>query len=101
MMRIAALLSLYLWSYTALAAPPNFADIKAAYISSEALLLDRNGTPLSEMRIDKRVRRLEWVALSEVSPAMSAALIAGEDKRFLEHHGVDWQGMAAAAWDSV
>jgi penicillin-binding protein 1C len=65
------------------------------------LLVDRNGVPLSEMRIDMQVRRLDWVPLADVSPALSSALIAAEDKRFLEHHGVDWQGMAAAAWDSI
>ena len=30
-----------------------------------------------------------------------AALIAAEDKRFYEHDGVDWPGLAGAAWDSV
>ncbi len=80
---------------------PTFAAVRASWVSSEALLVDRHGVPLSELRIDPKLRRLEWVPLATVSPALSVALIAAEDKRFLEHHGVDWQGMAAAAWDSV
>jgi len=80
---------------------PRFADVRNAYVSSEARLLDRHGVPLAERRIDSKVRRLDWVTLDEVSPALPIALIAAEDRRFLEHHGVDWHGMAAAAWDSL
>jgi penicillin-binding protein 1C len=83
------------------ASPPAFADVKTGYVSSEALLLDRHGAPLSELRLNAKVRQLEWVALADVSPAMTAALVAAEDKRFWEHDGVDWTGMAVAAWDSV
>jgi penicillin-binding protein 1C len=81
--------------------PPSFAQVKSAYGTSEALLLDRHGTPLSEIRIDPRVRQLDWIPLADISPAMSATLIAAEDKRFYEHGGVDWPGLAGAAWDSV
>lgn len=81
--------------------PPTFAAVQAGYVSSDATLVDRHGVPLSELRVNARVRRLDWIALSDVSPAMSAALIAAEDKRFYEHDGVDWTGMAAAAWDSL
>ena len=82
-------------------APPSFTDVQAAYVSSEALLLDRHGAPLSELRMNAKVRQLEWVTLADVSPAMNAALVAAEDKRFYTHDGVDWPGMAVAAWDSV
>jgi penicillin-binding protein 1C len=80
---------------------PSFDAVKAAYVSSEALLLDRHGIPLSELRVDPKVRRLDWVPLAEISPAMAATLIAAEDKRFYDHAGVDWSGLASAAWDSV
>ncbi len=80
---------------------PSFESVARTFVSSDGVLLDRHGAPLSDVRIDARVRRLEWVALDEVSPAMSAALVAGEDRRFEEHHGVDWTGLAGAAWDSL
>ena len=80
---------------------PTFDEVKGSYVSSEAILLDRHGAPLSELRVDRTVRRLDWVALSDVSPAFVSVLIAGEDKRFYEHSGVDWTGLASAAWDSV
>ncbi len=80
---------------------PSPADVRAAYVSSEALLVDREGRPLSEIRVNAKVRQRDWVPLSDVSPALQAALIAGEDKRFHEHAGVDWPGLAVAAWDSA
>ena len=81
--------------------PPSFAAVKASYVSSEAILLDRHGAPLSALRLDNKVRRLAWVPLPEVSPALAATLLAAEDKRFYDHAGVDWQGLAGAAWDSI
>jgi len=80
---------------------PSFAGVKSGYGTSEALMLDRHGVPLSEVRIDPRVRQLDWVPLTGISPAVAATLIAAEDKRFYEHGGVDWSGLAGAAWDSV
>ncbi|MCC7327547.1 MAG: penicillin-binding protein 1C [Burkholderiales bacterium] len=85
----------------AAAPPPSFAEVKRDYVASDALLLDRMGSPLASLRVDTTIRRLEWVTLGEVSPAMSAALIAAEDQHFYEHEGVDWTGLAVAAWDSL
>jgi monofunctional biosynthetic peptidoglycan transglycosylase len=36
----------------------------------------------------------EWVSLEDVSPELRAAVIAGEDSRFYEHHGFDWREIA-------
>jgi len=80
---------------------PAFAEVRARAPSSEARLLDRNGVELGALRIDAAVRRLDWMPLDEISPALRAALVAGEDKRFYEHAGVDWPGLAVAAWDSL
>jgi len=66
-----------------------------------APLLDRHGIELGQVRVDATVRRLDWTPLAEISPALQAALIAGEDKRFYAHAGVDWPGLAVAAWDSL
>ncbi|MET0964739.1 MAG: penicillin-binding protein 1C [Noviherbaspirillum sp.] len=80
---------------------PAYADVRAAYRPSDVLLLDRHGAPLQQVRIDPSARRLSWVALAEVSPALRAALIASEDKRFYQHAGVDWNAVAAAAWGAL
>ena len=79
---------------------PAFGLVKAGWSSSDAWLLDRQGEPLSRVRIEMVRRRGEWTALEDVSPALLAAVIASEDRRFYEHPGVDWLGLAGAAWDT-
>ena len=75
---------------------PGFAEVKSAWQPSEAYLLDRNGKPLHELRMDFSVRRLPWVALAQISPALTTAILTAEDRRFYQHHGVDWQALGAA-----
>ena len=79
------------------AAPPSFEQVRGAYRSSETVLLDRHGQPVQVVRTDLHARRGAWVPLARVSPALRAAVIASEDQRFLQHAGVDWSAVAAAA----
>lgn len=80
---------------------PTFDEIKRAYAASDATLLDRNGVALQTLRLDKKVLRLPWVALDDLSLAMRDTLILAEDKHFYEHGGVDWKALVAAAWDNM
>jgi penicillin-binding protein 1C len=82
-------------------AVPTFETVKREYVSSEGVLLDRNGEPIHELRVDQRGRRLAWVPLTEVSPALVDAVIRAEDKRFFHHSGVDWLALSDAAWSSL
>ena len=77
---------------------PSFADVKAAHRPSDLTLLDRHGVPLQTLRTDPTVRRLPWVALAEVSPALLQAIVFSEDRKFYEHGGVDWAAVAGSAW---
>ena len=77
----------------------SFAAVKAQWTPSEAYLLDRNGEVIDQERIDLKVRRFEWTALEAVSPALVAAIVDGEDRRFWEHSGVDWTAVLAAMRD--
>lgn len=80
---------------------PTYEEVKSAYQSSETLVLDRNGEVLHRLRTDTTVRRGQWVALADVSPALRTALLLSEDKRFYEHSGVDWRAATAAAWGNL
>jgi len=80
---------------------PTFDSVKSQHKVSEAWLLDRNGERLHTLRLDNSVRRLPWVKLDALSPAMQEALIASEDKRFYEHGGVDWKAALGAVWDRL
>jgi penicillin-binding protein 1C len=80
---------------------PSFEQVKSGYRSSDAVLLDRHGQPVQQLRADTHARRAEWVPLSQVSPAFRQALLLSEDKRFYEHGGVDWSSVGAAAWSNL
>jgi penicillin-binding protein 1A len=41
------------------------------------------------------------VSSSEIAPVMQQAIVAVEDKRFYQHHGVDLRGIARAIWADV
>ena len=82
-------------------AVPTFAEVKAAHRPSDITLLDRHGVPIQTLRVDKAVRRLGWVPLSEMSPALVTAIVLSEDRRFWEHSGVDWAAAARSAWGNL
>ena len=91
-----------LWSAATLAqAVPTYAEVRAAHRPSDVTLLDRHGVPIQSLRIDRQVRRLPWVPLADMSPALLQAIVLSEDRRFYEHSGVDWSAIAKSAWGNV
>ena len=78
-----------------------YEQVRAGFQASDALLLDRFGAVLHEMRIDPSVRRLSWTNLSDISPALRQAVVWAEDRRFYSHHGVDYAALGAAAISSL
>ena len=75
---------------------PAFTEVRARWHPSEAQLLDRNGDPVHELRIDRNGRRFAWTPLDDVSPAVTEAIIAAEDHRFWSHRGVDLLALTAS-----
>ena len=80
---------------------PTFNEVRAAYRPSDVVLLDRQGVPMQTVRVDKTVRRLPWVPLQDMSPALLQALVLSEDRNFYEHSGVDWGALAKSAWSNA
>jgi penicillin-binding protein 1C len=80
---------------------PQFAAVRAAWVPSDAWLLDRHGEVLDSRRLDASARRLEWTPLAAVSPALVAAVVEGEDRRFHAHRGVDWRATLGALRDAA
>jgi len=89
-----------LWSGHA-AALPAFAQVRDDWRSADVVVLDRHGDVVGRVRDDFRARRGDWVTLAQTSPALRTAIVLSEDKRFYAHSGVDWQGVAAAAWANL
>lgn len=82
-------------------AMPTFDEVKRDFNPSDTVILDRHGEVIQRLRTDATVRRGQWVALADVSPAVRTALVLSEDKRFYEHSGVDWRAVSAAAWGNL
>ena len=74
---------------------PSFSEVCARWRPSDAELLDRHGDVLYEMRVQANGRRLAWVPLADISPALERAVLVSEDRRFFSHHGVDLRALAS------
>lgn len=75
---------------------PAYAAVRADWQPSEAWLYDRDGRLLDSERVDFERRRLAWVPLKDISPAVRTAVVQSEDRRFWSHGGVDWLAAASA-----
>jgi penicillin-binding protein 1C len=78
-----------------------FESVKSSFQPSDVQILDKHGELLHSLRSNKSVRRGQWVALADMSPALRTAMVLSEDKRFYEHSGVDWRAVSAAAWGNM
>jgi penicillin-binding protein 1A len=72
---------------------PSIGDIRKSKSEQPTLVMSADGKELSTF---KRANR-DWVKLADISPNVVTALIATEDKRFYEHHGMDFRRTASAA----
>ena len=82
-------------------ASASFEAVKQNFKPSDTQILAKDGEVMHRLRTDNTVRRGQWVALADVSPALRTALVLSEDKRFYEHSGVDWRAVSSAAWANL
>jgi penicillin-binding protein 1A len=80
--------------YVALLFPltPGIEDVKQARVARPTVVLSGDGRELASFEQGLQ----EKVKLSEISPHVVTALIATEDHRFYDHHGVDFTRIAGA-----
>ena len=57
--------------------------------------------PISPSAGDRTGEDYRPVRLAEVPPRVLRAVLAAEDHRFFDHHGLDLRGLARAAWQNV
>jgi membrane peptidoglycan carboxypeptidase len=62
------------------------AQLIAGSLPQTTTITDNRGTPIAHLFAQDR----ELASADQVAPAMVAALVAVEDRRFFEHDGVDW-----------
>ncbi len=80
--------------YVAMLIPltPSISDIRKAALEQPAQIFSADGVLLTEFKQANR----QWIPLGEISPLVIDALIATEDRRFYEHHGIDWVRLASS-----
>ncbi len=91
-----------------------FAGAVAVWIGYEVLTFPsisklRNENPTTSSMIEFRIseavaagkepkKAMIWTPMEQISPNLQRAVLAGEDARFFEHHGFDWDAIQKA-WD--
>ncbi len=76
---------------------PSIADLRKAKAEVPSTVMSSDGVVLAQFR---RLNR-QWVPLSKVSPHVIDALIATEDHRFYQHHGLDVRRTASAILNTL
>ncbi|HYN65035.1 MAG TPA: transglycosylase domain-containing protein [Candidatus Limnocylindrales bacterium] len=71
---------------------PGIGDLRKAKSATPSVVMSADGVVLAEY---KRINR-QWVSLEEIAPSVVQALIAMEDRRFYDHHGIDFRRTAGA-----
>ena len=71
---------------------PSIADLRKTRNEQPSVLISVDGQRLATYRRFNR----EWVPLNRIAPAVPSALIATEDHRFYQHHGIDFYRTAGA-----
>ena len=94
---VAAIVAAALGAWVLLPLPD---DLLSRDDSSSLRLEDRHGLVLRTTRAADG-SRAAWTPIAEMDADLLAAFIAIEDRRFHEHHGIDWRGAARAARDNL
>ncbi|MEO7129011.1 MAG: transglycosylase domain-containing protein [Rhodoferax sp.] len=72
---------------------PSIRNIEKARVQQPAIVLSSDNV---ELAVFKRANQ-HWTRLADISPHVVDALIATEDHRFYQHHGIDFRRTASAA----
>ena len=94
-----AMLCVLLLLYVLLLIPmtPSIRDLKQARSAQPTLLLSSDGKQLASFDQGQHER----IKLNQVSPHVIDALVATEDHRFYDHHGIDFMRTGSAALHSL
>ncbi|MDO9402597.1 MAG: transglycosylase domain-containing protein [Polaromonas sp.] len=76
---------------------PSISDLRKAKTARPSVVMSSDGQELASYQRANR----DWVQLSDISPQVIDALIATEDRRFYEHHGMDLRRTVGAVLRTV
>src|SRR5688572_10250490 len=76
---------------------PGIGDLRKAKSATPSVVVSNDGVVIAEF---KRINR-QWVSLDRIAPSVIDALIATEDHRFYNHHGIDFKRTVAALLNTL
>ena len=87
-----------LWLIYELVTFPSISSLRSENPTTTSLIEYR----LSQERANGEELRkfMIWTPIEQISPNLQRAVLAGEDNRFFEHHGFDWEAIQKA-WDEA
>jgi len=73
---------------------PNISKLRSENPTTSSMIEYR----IAEARADGQEPRkyMVWQPIEQISPNLQKAVLAGEDARFFEHHGFDWEAIESA-----
>ena len=77
---------------------PNISALKNENPATTSMMEHRAAEDRAEGKEPKRFQ--VWVSMDAISPNLQKAVLAGEDARFFEHKGFDWEAIEKA-WDEA
>lgn len=90
--------ALLVWTAFELFTFPNLAKLRTENPTTTSLIEGRIAEAESEGR--EPVKKMIWQPISRISPNLHRAVLAGEDARFFQHNGFDWEAIEKA-WDEA
>ena len=93
---LAAMLGWAAWAYFSAQFERRAAEFDLTQLErmeAASMIYDRDGKELGKIFIQNR----HPISLDKISPMMVKAVVAAEDNKFFEHHGVDYVGVVRAA----
>ncbi|MHB9880596.1 transglycosylase domain-containing protein [Pacificimonas sp. ICDLI1SI03] len=77
-----------------MASIPGYVELRTAAVGQAVRVKSADGAVL----VNQGPSYGGWLSYDEIPPVMVAAMLSVEDRRFMNHPGVDPKGMARAAW---
>ena len=77
---------------------PSISRLKTENPTTTSMIEYRKSEAVSEGREPKQF--MIWTPIEQISPHLQRAVLAGEDSRFFEHNGFDWEAIEKA-WDEA
>src|SRR5215470_1481892 len=90
--------SLLLWLAYEIITFPSISKLRSENPTTTSLIEYRMAQAKADGQEPKKF--MIWVPMEQISPNLQKAVLAGEDARFFEHHGFDWEAIQKA-WDEA